>query len=88
MWDFISMCLFSSLFSLLFLCPSSRGVDVIWMILNVEVGGLLGVTKQLSSFQSEFNTQPHHSVQDDCNPFASPHSTTHRNSGLKDSTPT
>ncbi|KAM4834781.1 protein ILRUN isoform 3-T4 [Thomomys bottae] len=33
--------------------------DVIWVILSVEVGGLLGVTQQLSSFETEFNTQPH-----------------------------
>ncbi|KAK1801949.1 hypothetical protein P4O66_022584 [Electrophorus voltai] len=46
---------------------------VIWVILSVEVGGLLGVTQQLSSFRGEFNTQPHRSVQDDYNPFASPH---------------
>ncbi|KAM9344310.1 protein ILRUN-like [Pholidichthys leucotaenia] len=46
--------------------------DVIWVILSVEVGGLLGVTQQLSSFQPEFNTQPHRSVEGDYNPFASP----------------
>uniref|UniRef100_A0A3P9J616 Protein ILRUN n=1 Tax=Oryzias latipes TaxID=8090 RepID=A0A3P9J616_ORYLA len=46
--------------------------DVIWVILSVEVGGLLGVTQQLSSFQAEFNTQPHRSLQGDYNPFASP----------------
>ncbi|KAB5545975.1 hypothetical protein PHYPO_G00066830 [Pangasianodon hypophthalmus] len=62
--------------------------DVIWVILSVEVGGLLGVTQQLSSFQAEFNTQPHRSVQDDYNPFASPHSATQSDSSLKDSTPT
>uniref|UniRef100_A0A8C6AG91 Protein ILRUN n=1 Tax=Monodon monoceros TaxID=40151 RepID=A0A8C6AG91_MONMO len=33
--------------------------NVIWVILSVEVGGLLGVTQQLSSFETEFNTQPH-----------------------------
>ncbi|XP_061543859.1 protein ILRUN [Phycodurus eques] len=47
--------------------------DVIWVILSVEVGGLLGVTQQLSSFETEFNTQPQRDVQDDFNPFASPH---------------
>ncbi|XP_010603618.1 protein ILRUN isoform X2 [Fukomys damarensis] len=36
--------------------------DVIWVILSVEVGGLLGVTQQLSSFETEFNTQPHRKV--------------------------
>ncbi|XP_056279818.1 protein ILRUN-like [Pseudoliparis swirei] len=46
--------------------------DVIWVILSVEVGGLLGVTQQLSSFQGEFNTQPHRSMEEDYNPFASP----------------
>ncbi|XP_012676278.2 protein ILRUN [Clupea harengus] len=46
--------------------------DVIWVILSVEVGGLLGVTQQLSSFQPEFNTQPHRNVEGDFNPFASP----------------
>ncbi|XP_063064684.1 protein ILRUN [Engraulis encrasicolus] len=46
--------------------------DVIWVILSVEVGGLLGVTQQLSSFQAEFNTQPHRHVEGDYNPFASP----------------
>lgn len=46
--------------------------DVIWVILSVEVGGLLGVTQQLSSFQAEFNTQPHRSLEGDYNPFASP----------------
>lgn len=47
-------------------------VDVIWVILSVEVGGLLGVTQQLSSFETEFNTQPHRNVEGDFNPFASP----------------
>lgn len=42
------------------------------MILSVEVGGLLGVTQQLSSFQAEFNTQPHRNLEGDYNPFASP----------------
>lgn len=42
------------------------------MILSVEVGGLLGVTQQLSSFQPEFNTQPHRNLEGDFNPFASP----------------
>lgn len=46
--------------------------DVIWVILSVEVGGLLGVTQQLSSFQPEFNTQPHRHLEGDFNPFASP----------------
>lgn len=46
--------------------------DIIWVILSVEVGGLLGVTQQLSSFQAEFNTQPHRSLEGDYNPFASP----------------
>ncbi|KPP73611.1 hypothetical protein Z043_107290 [Scleropages formosus] len=46
--------------------------DVIWVILSVEEGGLLGVTQQLSSFETEFNTQPHRCVQEDFNPFASP----------------
>uniref|UniRef100_A0A8D2B269 Nbr1 FW domain-containing protein n=1 Tax=Sciurus vulgaris TaxID=55149 RepID=A0A8D2B269_SCIVU len=43
--------------------------DVIWVILSVEVGGLLGVTQQLSSFETEFNTQPHRKVQGNFNPF-------------------
>lgn len=47
-------------------------LDVIWVILSVEVGGLLGVTQQLSSFQAEFNTQPHRPLEGDYNPFASP----------------
>ncbi len=46
--------------------------DVIWVILSVEEGGLLGVTQQLSSFETEFNTQPHRSLEGDFNPFASP----------------
>ncbi|NP_001013560.2 protein ILRUN [Danio rerio] len=46
--------------------------DVIWVILSVEEGGLLGVTQQLSSFKTEFNTQPHRSLEGDYNPFASP----------------
>lgn len=46
--------------------------DVIWVILSVEEGGLLGVTQQLSSFQAEFNTQPHRKLEGDYNPFASP----------------
>nr|XP_020855031.1 uncharacterized protein C6orf106 homolog isoform X6 [Phascolarctos cinereus] len=37
--------------------------DVIWVILSVEVGGLLGVTQQLSSFETEFNTQPHRKIR-------------------------
>lgn len=45
---------------------------MIWVILSVEVGGLLGVTQQLSSFETEFNTQPHRNVEGDFNPFASP----------------
>lgn len=51
---------------------SSVLTDVIWVILSVEVGGLLGVTQQLSSFQAEFNTQPHRNLEGDYNPFASP----------------
>uniref|UniRef100_A0A3P8YZ19 Protein ILRUN n=1 Tax=Esox lucius TaxID=8010 RepID=A0A3P8YZ19_ESOLU len=51
--------------------------DVIWVILSVEVGGLLGVTQQLSSFETEFNTQPHRNVEGDFNPFASPQKTKH-----------
>ncbi|XP_077151654.1 protein ILRUN isoform X3 [Ranitomeya variabilis] len=46
--------------------------DVIWVILSVEAGGLLGVTQQLSSFETEFNTQPHRNLAGDFNPFASP----------------
>ncbi|KAM4795814.1 protein ILRUN isoform 1-T2 [Rhinophrynus dorsalis] len=46
--------------------------DMIWVILTVEAGGLLGVTQQLSSFETEFNTQPHRSLGGDYNPFASP----------------
>ncbi|XP_062315316.1 protein ILRUN-like [Osmerus eperlanus] len=63
--------------------------DVIWVILSVEVGGLLGVTQQLSSFQAEFNTQPHRNLEGDYNPFASPqkskHSGSHDNSLHEDS---
>lgn len=51
--------------------------DVIWVILSVEVGGLLGVTQQLSSFETEFNTQPQRNVQGDFNPFASPQKNKH-----------
>lgn len=52
--------------------------DVIWVILSVEVGGLLGVTQQLSSFQTEFNTQPHRNPEgEDFNPFASPQKSKH-----------
>ncbi|CAL8336249.1 unnamed protein product [Lota lota] len=51
--------------------------DVIWVILSVEVGGLLGVTQQLSSFETEFNTQPQRHPQDDFNPFASPQKNKH-----------
>ncbi|XP_064160258.1 protein ILRUN isoform X3 [Anguilla rostrata] len=60
--------------------------DVIWVILSVEVGGLLGVTQQLSSFETEFNTQPHRSVEGDFNPFASPQKNRHPSSegSLKD----
>lgn len=47
------------------------------MILSVEVGGLLGVTQQLSSFETEFNTQPQRNVQGDFNPFASPQKNKH-----------
>lgn len=50
---------------------------MIWVILSVEVGGLLGVTQQLSSFETEFNTQPQRSVQGDFNPFASPQKNKH-----------
>ncbi|PIO38160.1 hypothetical protein AB205_0109270, partial [Aquarana catesbeiana] len=49
-----------------------QNTDVIWVILSVEAGGLLGVTQQLSSFDTEFNTQPHRNVSGDYNPFASP----------------
>lgn len=56
---------------------SSIPLDVIWVILSVEVGGLLGVTQQLSSFETEFNTQPQRSVQGDFNPFASPQKNKH-----------
>lgn len=51
--------------------------DVIWVILSVEVGGLLGVTQQLSSFETEFNTQPQRNVRGDFNPFASPQKNKH-----------
>ncbi|XP_071398401.1 protein ILRUN isoform X3 [Centroberyx affinis] len=54
-----------------------QNTDVIWVILSVEVGGLLGVTQQLSSFETEFNTQPHRNVQGDFNPFASPQKNKH-----------
>lgn len=47
--------------------------DVIWVILIVEVGELLGVIQRPSSFEREFNTQPHHHrVDGNFNPFASP----------------
>ncbi|XP_076874868.1 protein ILRUN-like [Brachyhypopomus gauderio] len=61
--------------------------DVIWVILSVEMGGLLGVTQQLSSFKGEFNTQPHCSVQDDYNPFASPQKGKHGGGGHDDRLP-
>ncbi|KAG5835403.1 hypothetical protein ANANG_G00243610 [Anguilla anguilla] len=63
-----------------------QNTDVIWVILSVEVGGLLGVTQQLSSFETEFNTQPHRSVEGDFNPFASPQKNRHPSSegSLKD----
>ncbi|KAJ0068678.1 hypothetical protein NL108_010327, partial [Boleophthalmus pectinirostris] len=51
--------------------------DIIWVILTVEIGGLLGVTQQLSSFETEFNTQPQRRVQGDFNPFASPQKNKH-----------
>uniref|UniRef100_A0A3B4Z1Y9 Next to BRCA1 central domain-containing protein n=1 Tax=Stegastes partitus TaxID=144197 RepID=A0A3B4Z1Y9_9TELE len=54
-----------------------QNTDVIWVILSVEVGGLLGVTQQLSSFETEFNTQPQRNVQGDFNPFASPQKNKH-----------
>ncbi|XP_029359060.1 protein ILRUN isoform X2 [Echeneis naucrates] len=54
-----------------------QNTDVIWVILSVEVGGLLGVTQQLSSFETEFNTQPQRDVQGDFNPFASPQKNKH-----------
>ncbi|KAF7695788.1 protein ILRUN-like [Silurus meridionalis] len=38
--------------------------DVIWVILKVEVGGLLGLTQQPSSMEAECSTQPHCSLQD------------------------
>ncbi|XP_061415747.1 protein ILRUN isoform X1 [Lethenteron reissneri] len=46
--------------------------DVIWVIISVEVGGVLGVTQQLSTFGAELSAQ-HSAVQPDFNPFASPH---------------
>ncbi|EPQ17367.1 hypothetical protein D623_10017788 [Myotis brandtii] len=59
---------------LLGMCQESKAIvlNVIWVILSVEVGGLLGVTQQLSSFETEFNTQPHRKVEGNFNPFASP----------------
>lgn len=57
--------------------PPTPPTDVIWVILSVEVGGLLGVTQQLSSFETEFNTQPQRNVQGDFNPFASPQKNKH-----------
>ena len=65
----------------------SLSPDVIWVILSVEVGGLLGVTQQLSSFQTEFNTHPNRSLEGDYNPFASPQKTRYpgsTDSGLHD----
>ena len=53
----------------------------------MEVGGLLGVTQQLSSFQTEFNTHPNRSLEGDYNPFASPQKTRYpgsTDSGLHD----
>ncbi|XP_072134640.1 protein ILRUN isoform X3 [Mobula birostris] len=46
--------------------------DVIWVILSVEIGGLLGVTQQLSSFETEFSSQPCRKIEGNFNPFASP----------------
>ncbi|KAG7266820.1 hypothetical protein CRUP_026238 [Coryphaenoides rupestris] len=48
---------------------------------NVEVGGLLGVTQQLSSFQTEFTTHPNRSLEGDYNPFASPQKTKYPGGG-------
>lgn len=59
------------------MCSFVISTDVIWVILSVEVGGLLGVTQQLSSFETEFNTQPQRNVQGDFNPFASPQKNKH-----------
>ncbi|KAG9335768.1 hypothetical protein JZ751_003679 [Albula glossodonta] len=52
-------------------------MHVIWVILSVEEGGLLGVTQQMSTFETEFNTQPHRSVEGNFNPFASPQKSKH-----------
>ncbi|XP_059972414.1 protein ILRUN-like isoform X1 [Mesoplodon densirostris] len=46
--------------------------DVIWVILSVEAGGLLGGAQQLSSFETEFHIQPHRKVEGNFTPFASP----------------
>uniref|UniRef100_A0A8C4REW9 Protein ILRUN n=1 Tax=Erpetoichthys calabaricus TaxID=27687 RepID=A0A8C4REW9_ERPCA len=60
--------------------------DGIWVILSVEVGGLLGVTQQLSSFETEFSTQPHRKVEGNFNPIASPQKNKYDrdNNSLKD----
>ncbi|XP_067913172.1 protein ILRUN isoform X6 [Heterodontus francisci] len=49
-----------------------QNTDVIWVILSVEIGGLLGVTQQLSSFETEFSSQPCRKIEGNFNPFASP----------------
>uniref|UniRef100_A0A8C0E459 Protein ILRUN n=1 Tax=Balaenoptera musculus TaxID=9771 RepID=A0A8C0E459_BALMU len=56
-----------------------------WRIQNsgaeacVEVGGLLGVMQQLSSFETEFHTQPHRKVEGNFTLFASPRKNRHKN---------
>lgn len=67
--EFGGLKLYSNIFRI---NPCFLFVDIIWVILSVEVGGLLGVTQQLSSFETEFNTQPHRKVEGNFNPFASP----------------
>ena len=74
----LNMALFAQSYGVIpCLCMFLFSADVIWVILSVEVGGLLGVTQQLSSFETEFNTQPQRNVQGDFNPFASPQKNKH-----------
>ncbi|XP_071100197.1 protein ILRUN-like [Haliotis cracherodii] len=50
--------------------------EVIWVIINVDEGGLLGVTQQLSRFGGEFHKSPTNVVA--ANPFGSPEKIGHQ----------
>ena len=53
-------------------CVSNFLLEIIWVILQVEDHGLLGVTQAMSSFGGDVFSHPQPPPQQADNPFASP----------------